>query len=886
MDLSKNILQNKETKFPTPSSCKHFNTCGGCSLRNKNYSDQLEIKKKSILSAFQKYNLYDFKKNELKIVPSPDIDFYRNKMEFSFGSFERDIFLGLHKKGKYNDIVDLSECFMQSKKSNIILNICRSWLKENNLNVYNKKKNSGILRYLIIKHSKTNDDFLINLVTTENVDTSDLIKKLVLSEIDLRSFYLSINKNIADTAFTENTKLIFGDPFLEEKINNISYRIGPYSFFQVNTIQLEKMYSLVKNWLKKGDLLIDLYSGVGGFSLYLADIFKNVIGIEVNQNAIEAAQYNKSKNEIENCNFICGKVEDVLKDDILDITRDISMIVDPPRTGIGKKNIKNILTILPSKLVYVSCNPKTMASDIKNFEKIYDLIDIKSIDMFPNTDHIETIAYLKLKKNPHIFSYQTTNKKNRFNLFNISQFETDNTGVIINGNNTFYKFLKKITNQNKVNLIQLLTNKETLKKFDFKEGEYSNINRFFNGSFGSAIFSISNSKELFILELSFERDEKGIKGLLKDYAGDDKNTLEYLKTNIFFNLKDNIIITDSNWNIKYVNNNFVKQMACPFDEILNLSIYDIAYVLDFKKLRKKIETKLTEDKVWKGEFIIKNKLNKIFYYYTIVFFVNTDDENKFVFLMCDITDKFFLETNLITKNNQYNNLAQQIYHLNNIDLKEITENIETLKANKNKNYEDTNEIFETTLSLIEHSSNSLIEIKNKLRNLKNSCFVTTNLDNVNMSYYNFYDILNDEIAKLDKKLKEKNININSFYRTLAENIYLDKKLFKSMLSNLLENSINFTKQNGNIYIKVLQRNGFFNIHFINEEQQIHPEHSVKIFNDNLEDYDNKNLITCRKIAELHNGKIWLESPSYQIGKGTEFIVKIPIEKREYDRQNQ
>jgi PAS domain S-box-containing protein len=763
---------------------------------------------------------------------------------------------------------------MQSPQSNLILEICRSWATKNNLTVYDKKNHKGLLRYLIVRHSKSKDAFLLNLVATDFVDTNELIQDLISADIDLKSFYVSINKNVADTAWTDSKKLVFGESYLEEKIKDIIYRIGPYSFFQINSKQLEKMYFIVKDWLKDGDMLIDLYCGVGGFSLFLSNIFKEVVGIEISQEAIDLANQNKFINNIKNCNFLCGSVEQILEDDKIDLTRNISMIIDPPRTGIGKKSLKKILAILPKTLIYVSCNPKTMADDLVYLLRIYDLAEIKAVDMFPNTKHVETIAFLKLKENPKLFLYKNSNKKNCLNLFNISKFETDMNGFLINTNNSFYRFLEKfsvnksdITN---LNILDLFINTDLVKNFKFKDGEYKNIKRFFDGSFGLAIFDVHNSvkNEFFTFELSFERDEAGIKGLIKDYSISDKNVLDFLKANIFFKYSNNVIITDINWNIKYVNNNFLKNINTSFDELLDMSLASITHLSNFSVFIKKIEQELVEKNFWDGEFIFRSSLNKIFYYETKIFLLENQDENKFLILQNDITEKITLERDLINKSNKHNDLLRQIYDLDNLKEDFLKLKLKTDSSNPVQ--------MESLMSNID-------VLLKKIKDLKNSCLVNINTDNMNMGYCNLPKMLNAQIDIFKPRFIEKNIEFKFFYDCLLENIYVDENLFKTVFADIFENSLKFLPENSVFYLNVIQKNGFLRINTIDERQSIAPENKEKILWEHFEKYENDGLIRVRKIIEMHNGSFLLESPAKELGKGVELLIKVPIEKREYNR---
>ncbi len=505
-----------------PNSCKHNGDCGACNLRNVEYQEQLCLKKEQITSHFSdlKDKITTGILEKLEIIPAKSLNFYRNKMEFTFGICDESPVIGFNRKQKYNEIIDLTDCLMQSPKTNIILQIFRDWIKKNAISIYNKKTRQGLLRFLIIRHSKTNDNFLINLVATENLDVSEVLQNL-REKLDLKSFFVSITKNISDTAFSDEKYCVFGEDFIEEKIGDARYKIGVYSFFQVNLEQIREVYKIIENWLESEEILLDLYCGVGGFSLYFSRFFEKTIGIEINHEAIKLANENKVLNNAINCEFFLGDVEEVLGEDLLDLTKKTCMIVDPPRTGLGKATIKKIFAILPDKLIYVSCNTKTMAEDFKLLLSGYDCLDIRAVDMFPNTVHVEAIAFLIRKPAINVLSTKKfTNIPSCMNLLNLAEFDADESWKTLRANNGFYKFIAKISNENheNLNIKKIFLSDNILLKFDFLDGEYKHISRFFNGLFGAGLFVLKSeiTGEVFKFKFAFHRNENNeIQGVIK-----------------------------------------------------------------------------------------------------------------------------------------------------------------------------------------------------------------------------------------------------------------------------------------------------------------------------------------------------------------------------------
>lgn len=382
-------------------NCLHQNHCGGCSLRHLPYNEQLTRK----LSLFKETLRDGIRDCPIECIPATETDFYRHKMEFSFGVWDDALVLGMHEQGKFYKVIDITQCMMQSPESNIILDITRQWAHEQGIPAYHRKRQQGVLRYLIIRQTRHIPGIMVHLFARERIDVTPLITALqhALPPTSKFSFYLSIHRGVADTAIADETFHCAGELYLEEMIGACRYAIGPFTFFQSHATQIEHLYNAVKTMCGTGTTLLDLFCGVGGFALYLAHNFENVYGVESNESSVQYAQHNAVANGIRNATFFAEDAAAYLNrwshtDDA------VTMVIDPPRCGLTPKMIRDIISCAPKTIVYVSCNPKTLARDIgvetreetglAYLEKFYTIARVVVIDMFPNTNHLECAVKL------------------------------------------------------------------------------------------------------------------------------------------------------------------------------------------------------------------------------------------------------------------------------------------------------------------------------------------------------------------------------------------------------------------------------------------------------------------------------------------------------------
>ncbi|MFH2070940.1 MAG: 23S rRNA (uracil(1939)-C(5))-methyltransferase RlmD [Elusimicrobiota bacterium] len=377
--------------------CQHFGVCGGCSFQDIPYQQQLSSKQKRIEQLFGGFPAGDV----LPIIPSPDIYFYRNKMEFVFGE---PLCLGLRQRGSFSNIVNIKECLIFSQKAPGLLDAARRWAAESPIPVFALKKQSGVLRYMVTREAKKTGKLMVNMIVSatpykfENEFRKYFDRFLEIAgknNVAVDCFTVGLNDKKTDIALAEKNYLINGVPSIEEKIGGLTYIIFPYTFFQPNPLASEKLYGVVREWVEQdaGSTAVDLFCGSGGITLWTADVFEKTIGIEHNPLSVENALKNAEINGITNCEFILDRVETFVKK-LLSSTFAMKLstvIIDPPRPGIPRKAVGSIIEMNPRAIIYVSCNPETAVSDLQSLSKFYKIEKIQPVDMFPHTPHIEVV---------------------------------------------------------------------------------------------------------------------------------------------------------------------------------------------------------------------------------------------------------------------------------------------------------------------------------------------------------------------------------------------------------------------------------------------------------------------------------------------------------------
>ncbi|MCB5923810.1 23S rRNA (uracil(1939)-C(5))-methyltransferase RlmD [[Ruminococcus] torques] len=395
------VLENSslETRKPV---CSIFPACGGCMYQTMPYEEQMKMKEGQIRRIMDEAVDGEYLFEGVKA--SPKEFAYRNKMEFSFGDEYKDgpLSLGLHKKGSTYDVLTASDCKLVHEDMNKILVCVLEYFKERKVSYYKKMQHVGYLRHLLLRRGDTTGEILVNLVTTtqEEHDLSELTEQLLQLPLEgkIVGILHILNDSLSDVVKSDETRVLYGQDFFYEKLLGLQFKITPFSFFQPNTKGAEVLYETVREYI--GDIhdltVFDLFSGTGTISQVLAPVAKKVIGVEIVEEAVEAAKENAERNGLSNCEFIAGDVFEVL-DDIKE--KPDVIILDPPRDGIHPKALPKILDYGVDRIVYISCKMTSLARDLEMIQQRgYTVEKMTAVDQFCETVHVETVVLLSQQK--------------------------------------------------------------------------------------------------------------------------------------------------------------------------------------------------------------------------------------------------------------------------------------------------------------------------------------------------------------------------------------------------------------------------------------------------------------------------------------------------------
>ncbi|HOP50851.1 MAG TPA: 23S rRNA (uracil(1939)-C(5))-methyltransferase RlmD [Ignavibacteriales bacterium] len=410
----------KPSEYRTEAICEHFGVCGGCKALDLKYDYQLFYKDKQIKESFEKIGTLNL--NEIRfydILGCEQNLYYRNKVEFSFAPKrwlthkevesniefnDRFFALGFHVPNNYDKVININQCHIVDKVASEILVVTRNYFSERNVTIYDNASNSGLLRNLVVRKSFLNDNFMVILITSSyEKDLMNDYKNMLISKFyQISTIVVGINSKKSMVAVGDEYYTLYGDGYLVESIGKFKYKISPKSFFQTNTIQAKKLYDKIIELaeFEKNDIAYDLFCGAGTITNYVSEYVSKVYGFEVVEQSILDAKENALSNNVTNVEFIHFDLNKSLLPVIQSnsIPRPDVIILDPPRSGLHPNTIKDILNILPKKIVYVSCNPTTQARDLKELKPFYNVIKSQAVDMFPHTYHLENITILKLKE--------------------------------------------------------------------------------------------------------------------------------------------------------------------------------------------------------------------------------------------------------------------------------------------------------------------------------------------------------------------------------------------------------------------------------------------------------------------------------------------------------
>ncbi len=393
------------TQPETVVRCRHFGTCGGCSIQDKPYPDQLSYKRNKVLEALKGLEGLP----DLSVIAAPDSWNYRNKMEFSFGDVYPPVEgkwlkLGMKPRGRWYEILDLQECHLPSPEAATLLASVRAWAEREKVEPYNSHKKTGVLRHLVLREAKNRPERMVLLVTTDGKIPKNSFIEAVQSVYPATTILLGANAKASDTAISDSIEVLTGQGFVTETLyfpdGAVDYRISPQSFFQTNSKGTEKLYGLLRSWTRElpVGVVLDLYCGGGGIALSLAGAARKVVGVELNPSAVADAKSNAERNAFKNCDFYCAAVETLLPS-LLDL-RPEAVVVDPPRAGLHAKAAATLLEMAPPVIFYVSCNPESLGRDLKILTAKYRVDRLVMVDLFPHTEHVETVARLVRLEGP------------------------------------------------------------------------------------------------------------------------------------------------------------------------------------------------------------------------------------------------------------------------------------------------------------------------------------------------------------------------------------------------------------------------------------------------------------------------------------------------------
>ena len=382
--------------------CNTYKRCGGCNLRHVKYEETLKMKQNAVQSLVNKTL-----KNKLQIKETVGMEnplHYRNKAQYP---------IGINKKGepvigvfanRTHEVIPIDNCLIQNKKSEEIAKFIIEFIKEKNISIYDEKTGKGLVRHIVTKVGiKTGEIMCVIVINGHKIpNENELVENLKTRYPEIKAIVKNINMKNTNVILGQENINLYGNGYIEDILGEYKFKISPLSFYQVNPVQAEKLYNLGVSMaeITKNDVVFDLYCGIGTISLFMSKFAKKVYGIEIVEEAVKMAKENAQNNNVSNTEFFAGDVEIVL-DDLINnkgLKADVVMF-DPPRKGLDKKSIDNILNIRPKKIVYISCNPATLIRDLADFENEYDIKTIIPVDMFPFTSHVECVALMGRKDN-------------------------------------------------------------------------------------------------------------------------------------------------------------------------------------------------------------------------------------------------------------------------------------------------------------------------------------------------------------------------------------------------------------------------------------------------------------------------------------------------------
>lgn len=401
----------QKSPLETADTCEHFGICGGCTYQSLPYEKQLTLKEQQVQSLLADAVGESVRSAFLPVKPSPQPFGYRNKMEFSFGDayLNGPLALGMHKRGSFYDIVTVSDCRIVDDDFRRILETTLAWFSGQSCSFYHRLRHTGYLRHLLVRKGAKTGEILVDLITTTQIAPEqenillDGWKAALLEQTytgTIKGILHTRNDSVADVVKNEGTDILYGQDYFYEELLGLRFLITPFSFFQTNSLGAEVLYETARSFIMDetadalcGKTVYDLYSGTGTIAQILAPVCRKVVGVEIVEEAVEAARANAAGNGLSNCEFLAGDVLHVL-DTITE--RPDYIVLDPPRDGIHPKALEKIIAYGVEHMLYISCKPTSLARDLKVLTaRGYEVERVQCVDMFPSTANIETICALR-----------------------------------------------------------------------------------------------------------------------------------------------------------------------------------------------------------------------------------------------------------------------------------------------------------------------------------------------------------------------------------------------------------------------------------------------------------------------------------------------------------
>jgi 23S rRNA (uracil1939-C5)-methyltransferase len=390
----------EESSDRVPEHCDHDGqSCPGSPWQGLRYERQLEHKQAQVADALARLGGLSGHRLE-PILPATETERYRNKMEYSFGETDGELTLGFHARGEWERIENARDCVLASERSNAVRNFVREWCSGRSLSTHDRRGGGGFLRNLVVREGRRTGDLQIRLVTNEGDFESDAFAEALRDRFGDVSVLWTRTTATAEVSHGGETSLVAGRDSLEEQISNLRFKISPEAFFQTNTEMAERLYELAAEYAALGgrERVFDIYCGIGTLSLTLALHSAEVWGVDISEEAVADAIANAQLNEIDNARFFAGDARRALRPLVEEARRPDVVVVDPPRAGLSQKVVRRVLESQPKRIVYVSCNPTTLAPNARQMvDAGFELVKVRPVDMFPHTPHIECVSLLERK---------------------------------------------------------------------------------------------------------------------------------------------------------------------------------------------------------------------------------------------------------------------------------------------------------------------------------------------------------------------------------------------------------------------------------------------------------------------------------------------------------